>query len=298
MSFKTKKIVKKCSIARIQSSSSINTYRQCPRKYYLQYIKELKSKPSIHLIRGKIVHSIIEDFFKFNIENIPKENYQFYFKIILHDLISKHWNNAKDEFNQLDLNKYEIEFYLNETKDMLQFWLLDLISKIEKKRNEINTNCNISNNINEDGNFDLISIFNELKPISEEHFLSEEMGIQGFIDAIYKIKDKVKIIDYKTSKKDAITEDYKLQLSLYSLLYHEKYLIYPNEVGLFLLKHGERTLNVDEPLLEFGRIEIEKIHTKTSTKLMSDYPKKQSILCNWGKGRCDFFDMCFNNSNN
>ncbi|MFP4403461.1 MAG: RecB family exonuclease [Nanoarchaeota archaeon] len=279
MSFITKKKLNKCTITRIQSSSSINTYRQCPRKYYFNYIKEIKTKPSIHLIRGKIAHSVIEDFFTFDIKNIPKNNYQFYFKIILHDLISKHWNFAKNEFNQLDLTKNQINFYLDETKDMLQFWLLDLISKIEKA----NTNDN------------LIEAFNKLKPISEEHFLSKEMGVQGFIDAIYKTKENIKIIDYKTSKKDAITNDYKLQLSIYSLLYHEKYEKYPNEVGLFLLKHGERVIFVDEDLLEFGRCEIKKIHDNTISKCMGDYPKKQSILCNWGRGKCDFFDLCFNN---
>jgi CRISPR/Cas system-associated exonuclease Cas4 (RecB family) len=45
-----------------QSPTSINTYLRCPRKYYLRYIKGLKSKPSIHLIRGKAVHETIAQF--------------------------------------------------------------------------------------------------------------------------------------------------------------------------------------------------------------------------------------------
>ena len=46
--------------ARVQSPSSIITYRQCPRKYYYHYIENLPTKPSIHTIRGKIVHSVLQ----------------------------------------------------------------------------------------------------------------------------------------------------------------------------------------------------------------------------------------------
>jgi len=46
------------------SPTSINTYLRCPRKYYLKYIKGLKEKPSIHLIRGKAVHDAIAKFHK------------------------------------------------------------------------------------------------------------------------------------------------------------------------------------------------------------------------------------------
>ena len=41
---------------RILSPTSINTYLNCPRKFYLRYIQRLKSRPTIHLIRGQIVH--------------------------------------------------------------------------------------------------------------------------------------------------------------------------------------------------------------------------------------------------
>ena len=44
------------------SPTSINTYLRCPRKYYLKYLKGLKEKPSIHLIRGKAVHNSIARF--------------------------------------------------------------------------------------------------------------------------------------------------------------------------------------------------------------------------------------------
>ena len=50
---------------RIQSPSSINMYKRCPRKYYLHYILKKPIKPNIHLFRGSTVHSTIEIFEKF-----------------------------------------------------------------------------------------------------------------------------------------------------------------------------------------------------------------------------------------
>ena len=46
------------------SPSAINSYYKCPREYYYTYIGKLKTKPSIHLVKGSIVHKTLEDFFK------------------------------------------------------------------------------------------------------------------------------------------------------------------------------------------------------------------------------------------
>lgn len=47
---------------RVLSPTAINTYLSCPRKYYLRYIKKRRTKPSIHLIRGSLVHKTIHAF--------------------------------------------------------------------------------------------------------------------------------------------------------------------------------------------------------------------------------------------
>ena len=53
----------------MQSPSSINTYKQCPRKHFYQYILNLPTKPSIYLIRGSIVHEVLEKFFDIKRQN-------------------------------------------------------------------------------------------------------------------------------------------------------------------------------------------------------------------------------------
>ena len=37
-------------------------YLSCPRKFYLRYIKRLRTRPSIYLIRGLIVHKTLHEF--------------------------------------------------------------------------------------------------------------------------------------------------------------------------------------------------------------------------------------------
>ncbi|MFW5991082.1 MAG: RecB family exonuclease [Candidatus Nanoarchaeia archaeon] len=276
MSLKAKKRLAHCSFSRIQSSSSINTFRQCPRKYFYSYVRGLPQKPSIHLIRGKIAHKIVEDFFRLDINNVPLDNFEFNMKILLQDMLSRLWSESWDEFKALELSENEINGYLEETKRMIQYWFLHFMDDVKKEAKNIGFK----------------EAFNKLKPVSEEHFISEEIGVQGYVDAIHKDKEGIRIIDYKTSKKDKISEDYRLQLAIYSLLYHEKYNVYPYKAGVFLFRHGERTIDVTEDLLEFGRKELESIHVMTSTEDINDYPKKPSVLCNWRSGCCDYYDIC------
>jgi len=263
--------------ARIQSPSSINTYKQCPRKYYYQYIAELDTSPSIHLVRGKIAHSVLEDFFRLDINNIS-ENYDFEFKIILFELLSKHWQDSRSQLESLGLTDKEVSFYLEETKQMIQFWLLEFLKKLTIEMQDKG----------------LVEAFNKLTPKREEHFKSEKLGVQGYIDAIFE-GDDIKIIDYKTSKRNYLSEAYRLQLAIYAMLYHEKYGKLPNKVGIHFLRYDEVILDVDKSMLDLARFECEQIHFNTQSKDICDYPRNQSPLCKWRTGQCDFYEECKKN---
>ena len=54
---------------RVESPSSINTFLQCNRKYYYQYIEKLPTKPSIHTVRGNIAHSTLENFYALDVSS-------------------------------------------------------------------------------------------------------------------------------------------------------------------------------------------------------------------------------------
>jgi len=261
---------------RIQSPSSINTYKQCPRKYFYQYVLSLATKPSIHLVRGKIAHSVLEDFFKLDIKNISEKNYDFEFKVILHELLSKHWHEAKEEFEKLNLGEADVTFYLEETKQMIQFWLLEFLKNLTEQAKAKS----------------FIDAFQELTPKTEMYFCSEKYGVQGYIDAILKNNEGVKIIDYKTSKRDHMSPAYKLQLAIYALLYDEKYGCLPDKVGIHFLRYCENSFDVNQELLDFAKKECEMVHRKTSSKEITDYPKTISFLCKWRTGQCDFYNQC------
>ncbi len=260
--------------SRVQSPSSINTYKQCPRKYYFVYIQKLPTKQNIYTMRGTIVHSVLDKFYDMEFDtSLPSAGYQILMNSL--SLFDKEWLSSKDKLESLGLEKTELGFYYEDSKNMMINWVSHFLVKL---------------NTIYDGDF--VSSFNKLKPISrEERLSSENYSVMGFIDAIENFDNKIRVIDYKTSKADKLSDEYMLQLGIYALLYHEDKGEYPDEVGLFLLKHGERMVPVTEDLVKNAKFEIENVHYSTQTKSISDYPKKPGPLCNY----CDFQNICFPN---
>ncbi|MCD4760157.1 PD-(D/E)XK nuclease family protein [archaeon] len=260
--------------ARIQSPNSINTYKQCPRKYYYQYILKIDRKiGSIHLQRGSIAHSVLEDFFTIDISNIHSDHYEFELKVILQNLLKQKWQNGKDEFAKLDLTEDQLLFYFEETKMMVNNWFNNFL-KVLKPKIMV---------------YGLKEGFNIVKPITEMHFISQAHQVQGFVDAIHEIDGKVSVMDYKTSKREKITEEYRLQLAIYALLYQEKYGKLPHLVGVDFLRHKPHYLEVDDELLRFAKRECKVIQENTISDDIDDYSIKEGVLCRY----CDFYDICF-----
>ncbi len=260
----------KMKAARVQSPSSINTYNQCPRKYYFTYVAKLPTYPNIHTVRGSIVHSVLEDFFDFE---MPEDGKIFGDLLIAHalDLFDKHWKDSEEELEKLEISQDERQYYYDDSKTMVIRWVTYILDRLNSLED------------------DFPVAFNKLKPVREQRYVSEEYSVMGFIDAIERCNGKVRLIDYKTSKKDSLTDEYMLQLGIYALLYKEKHEEYPDEVGLFLLKHGERMVPVTEDLVNNAKFHIENVHMSTQSKDMRDYPKKPGPLCNF----CDFKTICF-----
>lgn len=265
-------------MTRIESPSSINTYNQCPRKYYYSYIAKLPTKDSIHLIRGSITHRVLEDFFKPNLGLFSKESNwkDMLFKRAL-SLFENHWLQHRFQLASLNLNKEELFFYFEETKLMIVNWISFFNKRIDAQMQK---------------GLNFFEAFQKLIPITEKEYHSEVHQVHGFIDAIEELDGKIRLMDYKTSKKFEITEDYKLQLAIYALLYYEKHKKLPDHVGIYFLKGEERLLTVDEQLLKLAKFEIEQIHAATETEDIDDYPKKESPLCKWSTGECDFYCTC------
>jgi ATP-dependent exoDNAse (exonuclease V) beta subunit len=259
---------------RVQSPSSINTYKQCPRKYFYQYIKKLPTLPNIHLVRGNIAHSVLEDFYDID---LPEDNHQTYFKQAIQKLLLHHWQKEKARLDVLELSPDQTKFYFEETMLMLINWLDHFIETFQKKLEE---------------NISPVQAFRQLTPIREQRYYSKENYVQGFIDAVHHLEDEVHIIDYKTNASFEFKDEIKLQLAIYSLLYYEKHGHPPSKVGIFFLRHKLKLIKVDPELLDLARREIALVHQNTCSENMEDYPCKTSPLCKWSSGQCNFYDVC------
>lgn len=270
-------IVPTVKFSRIQSPSSINTFRQCPRKYYYQYKEKLPTSTSIHLLRGLVVHHALEDFFSLDLT--PALNDEFSLKTVLLEFFKNKWAAEQIKILALGLPEDAIKMYYEESINMLLFWFNSFYSKLSALSKVHGTEL----------------AFRMLTPRVEEEYISTKMGVRGYIDAIHETNDQIKILDYKTSSKDTLTDDYKLQLAIYALLYEEKHGRRPNELAINFLKFGERYVEVTEKLLESAKEEIKWVHENTSSTNKNDYPKNTSPLCKWSNGQCDFYNVCFKN---
>lgn len=265
---------------RLQSPSSINTYKQCPRKYYYQYIRKLKTLPSIHLVRGNIAHSVLETFYDLDITS--DQEYATFFKTSIQRLLLFQWNQYKDKLKELNLTEDQEKFYFEETMMMLMNWVNHFIEELKLEIRKGNS---------------LLEAFHKLTPIREERYVSDKYYVQGFIDAIHHVEDEVHILDYKTNASSEFKDSIKLQLAIYSLLYLEKHGEAPSKVGIFFLRHKRKYIDVDEELIELAKKEIEMVHANTCSANIEDYPCNCSPLCKWSSGQCDFYDICKPHSN-
>lgn len=261
---------------RVQSPSSINLFKQCARKYFYVYIKGFELLPSIHTARGHVAHSVLENFFDIDITGITKENCREMLQARIPTLLVKYWTDAKKEFDALDLTHEQVQFYFEETLVMLFNWLNHFIERVHGHPG------------------DFAAAFKALTPEREKEYVSQYYSVHGFVDAIEHAGDEVRIVDYKTSKDPKMTPEYKLQLAIYSLLYHETHGHPPNKVGIFFLKDGPQFINVDADLLEMAKREIAVIHKGTETDDITDYAKDATKRwCRW----CEFSELCWNVKN-
>jgi RecB family exonuclease len=257
---------------RVQSPSSINTYKQCPRKYYYQYIEQLPTKGSIATVRGTIVHETLEYFFERPIAQVADTFTNLQYHVL--SIAKERWMDHDEELTELGMTVDDINLYKEETRMMLLNWLNYFWKKVQKDM--------------EAGRM-FEESFARLTPIRETEYRNEEMRIRGYIDAIHEIDGKIQIMDYKTSKNPIISEEYKLQLAIYAFLYKHTHGKVPDKVGIFFLKHGEQLMDVNDELVAHADLEIRWVHERTKSIDIRDYDKRRSPLCNY----CDFYDYCW-----
>ncbi|MBU2561278.1 MAG: PD-(D/E)XK nuclease family protein [Nanoarchaeota archaeon] len=264
---------------RVQSPSSINTYKQCPRRYFYQYIIKYPTKANIHTVRGNIVHEALEKFFSVDISTFNDESFKKELSFFMKNLFDACWAGASNRLHKLGIDDERISFYYDESTQMLANWLNHLFDGLENEMKQ--------------SDLSLQEAFRKLKPIElEKEFKDKELMVRGFIDVIHKDGDDIILVDYKTSKSSELKDEYLLQLGIYAMLYEKQHGKYPVKVGLWFLKDKPVMLKVTPKLIKDALFEVEQIHFATESERIGDYPKKESGLCRWSTGQCDFYDIC------
>ena len=262
---------------RTQSPSSINMYKQCPRRYFYRYILKYPVKTNIHCVRGTVVHSALENFYDLKPEALDPLGLKKELAGYLKNLFDAHWNKSKPQLSKLGMSADDLQFYYDDSVQQLANWLNHFFVELDSQMK----------------NADFITAWNNLLPHARElKYKSDAYDVMGYVDAIYKEGEDITVVDYKTSKKFDITAEYKLQLGIYALLYEDKHGFLPQKVGIWFLKDRLKVIDVDEDMVKNAKFEIEQIHFATETKEITDYRKKPGPLCKYSTGQCDFYDVC------
>jgi len=254
---------------RLQSASSINCFKQCPRKYYYQYIECLPSKPRPELVRGNVVHEVLEHFFDLDPAGLGN-HWRSAMQSRLAQLFVKHWHAADDQWKTMGLSPVELARLKEESVVMLMNWLNHLVSRMDSHP--------------------VAERFRQLVPMREHHIESKTHNVHGFIDAIETVDNITSITDYKTSKSAHLSPEYKLQMAVYLLLFKEHFQKLPDKANFFFLRHGPLDVPVDDALVDHARLEVAFVHEQTVDAASKDeYGMQPGPLCSY----CDFCGTCF-----
>ncbi|MBU0461958.1 MAG: PD-(D/E)XK nuclease family protein, partial [Nanoarchaeota archaeon] len=168
---------------RVESPSSINTYKQCPRRYFYQYIRRFPTFPNIHTVRGNIVHSALEKFFELDPASVDPLKYRPELAAYLSNLFEALWRKGRNALEKVTSSNEQERVFYEESRMMLGNWLNSFFEKIKQKMK----------------NKSFIEAFNELKPIAlEAEYQSDAHHVKGFIDVIENEDGIIKLVDYKT----------------------------------------------------------------------------------------------------
>jgi ATP-dependent exoDNAse (exonuclease V) beta subunit len=176
-------------------------------------------------------------------------------------LFDERWQQQKPDIDRLQLPQRDIDAFYNESRQMLITWLKRHLA----------------------GEF--------TRPQVEVRLTSPRHRLMGIIDAIFHANGTVTIVDYKTGAKAAITQDIKVQMAIYALLYTENFGVVPHYVAVDFLKAGlTKRFRVTEPLVKAAAKLCARIHDVTQSTDETHYPCRCGGWCDKDfileNGRC------------
>ncbi|MCM1260562.1 MAG: PD-(D/E)XK nuclease family protein [Staphylococcus sp.] len=208
------------------SYSKLSDFLSCPKKFQLKHIlgKDEEFKETIYTAFGSAIHSAIEETLNKNFD------FDAAFCVFKREL-EKHILGISIKERQL-ISTY---VWHNKGEIILKYFF-------KKYFNKLNGNV-----IETEKYFSFPIKINEV-----------EISFNGFIDLIYKVDEKIKIIDWKTGKKQLDSDD--LQLRIYAFILNKLFGYDISEITYaFIKEETENTKIINEEILKETEQEINKI---------------------------------------
>lgn len=240
------------------SPSACSTYLQCPLKFKYEKIDKIPTKPSEAMLRGRLVHGIIEHLMR----RPPLERDHDAARSLATELWKNEYAQEAEVFNftQEQARAFKWEAW----------WCVDNYFKIEDPRKVV--------------------------PAGMEKWVKGTIGkgkVRGIIDRYDTSKDGVHIIDYKTGKKPGRAEwaDPQIfQLTVYSILLEQEIDKPVHGVSLYYLGDGNKAKYTVTPKRR-GSAEatVNNIREGIDERVANNsFEPKPSKLCDW----CAFKPIC------
>jgi len=224
------------------SASAVKTYKQCPRKYYFNYIEKAPKKHWAHFDLGNLCHETLELFHKTYIKEGTKNN-------TLTKIMEHSFMTARKKFPKMN------DVSLEEAKGMLLEYLKMI--KLSKMPDVKGVETKFSFNI------------------------SDDVLIRGFLDRVDLMKDeRFHIFDYKTTKNTQYLDQF--QLLVYGLWLKRKYPKIKEFKGSYiLLRHGSKFKSYDFNVDDVDKVRKKLISCADTIRNENTWAPVPHKLCDW-----------------
>ena len=192
---------------KVVSYSQFSTWKQCPHKWKLQSVDKLKNPPSIHLIFGTAIHTVLQHYLKIMYEQSGVAADREDLVQLFEDNLREEYKKGFEQNNQTHFsNATEMAEFFEDGKEILNYF--------KRKRGGYFSTRNTH----------LVGIEFPLSYSPHEEY--PNVKFKGFVDIIFynENTEKLYVYDIKTSTRGWKDKDKKDTTKLSQILLYKEYI--------------------------------------------------------------------------